>query len=51
MVGNALGHVAASLYWGKPAPIVYSSPVLFAAAVALLITASRAKVGGPGRDS
>jgi hypothetical protein len=51
MVGNALGHVGASLYWGKLAPGVYSSPVLFVAAVALLITASRAnkerdRIGG-----
>jgi hypothetical protein len=44
MVGNALGHIGASLYWGRFAPGVYSSPVLFVAAVALLITASRAKV-------
>ncbi len=44
MCGNALGHVGASLYWGRLAPGVYSSPVLLIAAVALLVTASRAKV-------
>jgi hypothetical protein len=43
MSGNALGHVGASLYWGRLAPGVYSSPVLLIAAVALLVTASRAK--------
>ena len=43
MIGNALGHMAASLYWGRPAPGVYSSPVLLLAAAALLVTASRAK--------
>lgn len=46
MVGNALGHVGASLYWGRLAPGVYSSPLLLIAAVGLLITASRAKVRG-----
>jgi hypothetical protein len=44
MSGNALGHVGASLYWGRPAPGVYSSPLLLIAAVALLVTASRADV-------
>jgi hypothetical protein len=46
MVGNALGHVGASIYWGKLAPGVYSSPLLLIAAVALLVTASRARVEG-----
>jgi hypothetical protein len=46
MIGNALGHVGASVYWGKLAPGVYSSPFLLVAAVALLVTASRAKVRG-----
>jgi hypothetical protein len=46
MIGNALGHLGASLYWGRIAPGAYSSPVLLLAAVALLITASRAKVQG-----
>ena len=44
MIGNACGHLGASVYWGRPAPGVYSSPVLLIAAVALLITAVRAKV-------
>jgi hypothetical protein len=44
MIGNALGHLGASLYWGRVAPGAYSSPVLLLAAVALLITAARAKV-------
>lgn len=42
MTANALAHVAASLYLGRPAPGVYSSPFLLAAAVALVVTASRA---------
>jgi hypothetical protein len=46
MTANALGHMGASVYWGKPAPGVYSSPLLLIAALALLITASRARVRG-----
>jgi hypothetical protein len=46
MTGNALGHIGASVYWGELAPGVYSSPVLLIAAVALLVTASRASVRG-----
>jgi hypothetical protein len=46
MTANALGHIGTSLYWGKPAPGVYSSPFLLIAALALLITASRANVRG-----
>jgi hypothetical protein len=46
MIGNALGHLGASLYWGRVAPGAYSSPVLLVAAAALLITAARAKVHG-----
>ena len=46
MTGNALGHIGASVYWGKLAPGVYSSPVLLIAAVALLVTALRAGVRG-----
>jgi hypothetical protein len=42
MIGNALGHIAASLYWGRLAPGVYSSPLLLLAALALLVTALRA---------
>lgn len=46
MTGNALGHIGASVYWGRLAPGVYSSPILLIAALALLITASRARVAG-----
>jgi hypothetical protein len=46
MTGNALGHIGASVYRGKLAPGVYSSPLLLTAAVALLVTASRARVRG-----
>jgi hypothetical protein len=46
MVGNAFGHLGASLYWGRLAPGVYSSPILLVAAAALVATAFRAKVGG-----
>jgi len=44
MIGNAGVHFAVSLYWGRVAPGVYSSPILFVAAIALMITASRAKM-------
>lgn len=43
MVANTIAHTTASLYWGRWAPGVYSSPVLFVAAVALLITTWRAR--------
>jgi len=46
MTGNALGHMGASVYWGRLAPGVYSAPILLISALALLITASRAKVAG-----
>lgn len=36
MIVNAFGHTAASIFWGTWAPGVYSSPVLFLAAVVLL---------------
>ncbi len=48
MVANAIGHTVASLYWGIWAPGVYSSPVLLAAAVALLITTRRAQPQSSG---
>jgi hypothetical protein len=44
MAGNALGHIGASVYWGRLAPGVYSSPILLIAAMALVVTAVRAKV-------
>lgn len=46
MVGNAFGHLGASVYWGRLAPGVYSSPILLTAAVALFVTAWRARVPG-----
>lgn len=46
MIGNALGHLGASLYWGRLAPGASSSPLLLLAAVALLVTAARAKPHG-----
>jgi hypothetical protein len=51
MIGNALGHLGASLYWGRVAPGAYSSPVLLLAAVALLVTSARAKVQGAHRGA
>lgn len=41
MIANAIGHTAASLYWGIWAPGVYSSPVLFLASVMLLVATRR----------
>jgi hypothetical protein len=49
MIGNALAHLGASVYWGRVAPGAYSSPLLLLAAVALLVTAARAKVRGAHR--
>jgi len=46
MLGNALGHLGASIYWGRVAPGAYSSLVLLIAALALLVTAGRARVQG-----
>lgn len=46
MTGNALGHIGASVYWGKLAPGVYSAPLLLISAVALFVTALRAKERG-----
>jgi hypothetical protein len=43
MLGNGLGHIAASFYLGRLAPGVYSSPLLLLAAGALLVTAWRAR--------
>jgi hypothetical protein len=41
MVGNALGHMGASIYRKRFMPGVYSSPMLLAGAVWLLICAER----------
>jgi hypothetical protein len=38
---NALAHTAASAYWGMFAPGVYSSPVMFIAAIVLFMTTRR----------
>jgi hypothetical protein len=43
MILNGLGHIAGSFYLGRFMPGVYSSPVLLAAAVYLLISTSRQK--------
>ncbi len=51
MIGNALGHLGASLYWGRVAPGAYSSPLLLLAAAALLVTALRAKEQGAHRGA
>lgn len=41
MILNGLGHITASLLWGRFAPGVYSSPFLLAAAIHLWISAYR----------
>jgi hypothetical protein len=41
MIGNGLGHVGGSLYTGRFMPGVYSSPLLIAAALLVLIHALR----------
>jgi hypothetical protein len=46
MVVNSLGHIGISLYWGRVAPGVYSSPLLLAAAIALFATSWRARHPG-----
>ena len=43
MTANALGHAGASIYMAAPAPGVYSSPVLLAAALYLLISVHKAR--------
>ncbi|MFQ6005173.1 MAG: hypothetical protein ACE5OQ_06680 [Woeseia sp.] len=43
MILNGLGHIGASLYRGILAPGVISSPILLAAAVALLVTTMHAR--------
>jgi hypothetical protein len=43
MIANATAHVVASSWLGEFAPGVYSSPVLFLAAIALLYAASGAR--------
>lgn len=48
MLANAVGHTVASFYWGIWAPGVYSSPVLFVAALALLVTTRSAQIQARG---
>ncbi len=43
MVLNGLGHAASSLYLGRPAPGVYSSPLLVVAAVWLFVCTRRVR--------
>ena len=43
MIANALGHISISIWLGEFAPGVYSSPVLLAAAIALLVTAKQSR--------
>lgn len=43
MVFNGLGHAASSLYLGRPAPGVYSSPLLVAISVWLFLMTRRAR--------
>lgn len=38
MIANGIGHISASIWLGEFAPGVYSSPILLAAAIALIIT-------------
>lgn len=49
MIGNGLLHVAASFYLARPAPGVYSAPLLAAAGIWLLISVSRFRRCG-GKD-
>ncbi|MBI2214708.1 MAG: HXXEE domain-containing protein [Acidobacteria bacterium] len=51
MVGNALGHLGASIYWRRPAPGVYSSPVLLIAAVSLFVVANRTSLRSSPSDT
>jgi hypothetical protein len=43
MALNALGHIGGSIYLGALAPGVVSSPILLAAAIALLLATNRAR--------
>lgn len=47
MAANAAGHAAVSLYSGTWAPGVYSSPVMFVAAVALFRETRRLRASAP----
>lgn len=41
MIANGLGHIGITIYLGRPAPGVYSSPIVLVAAFALLIATYR----------
>ena len=41
LAANAVAHTMASLYWGTLAPGVYSSPLMFIAAIVLFVTTRR----------
>lgn len=45
MIGNGIGHIAASMYLSRPAPGVLSAPLLLAASGALLVSTRRYHVG------
>ena len=47
MAANAVGHAAVSLYSGSLAPGVYSSPVMFVAAVVLFTETRRLRAPAP----
>jgi hypothetical protein len=47
MMLNGVGHAATSLYLGRAAPGVYSSPLLVAVSVWLFIAARRARAANP----
>ncbi len=51
MIANAFGHTGVSIYLGTFAPGVFSSPVIFVAAVALFVTARRARPQSRARDA
>jgi hypothetical protein len=46
MLGNGLLHIAATVYLGRPAPGVFSSPLLLAAGGSLLLTSHRYRKRG-----
>jgi len=50
MVANAIGHMAVSIWLREFAPGVYSSPILFVAAIALLITTAQSRRSGQNPD-
>jgi uncharacterized membrane protein HdeD (DUF308 family) len=48
MLLNGCAHIAGSFYLGRLAPGVYSSPLLLAGAINLLVAARRARTQGSG---